>query len=93
MKGLEIDDPLSKAIIEECADYIGIIVYNIFQIFNPPLIILGGGLTCWGETYLTRVRKKFHELARDMIFDKIEIVESAAGCDAGLIGAAALLLE
>ena len=93
MKGLEIDDPLSKAIVEECADYIGIIVYNIFQILNPPLIILGGGLTSWGESYLTRVRKKFQELARDMIFDKIEIVESVAGCDAGLIGAAALLLE
>ena len=93
MKGLEINDPLSKAIIAECADYIGIIVYNIFQIFNPPLIILGGGLTCWGESYLFRVRKKFRELARDMIFDKIDIVESAAGSDAGLIGAAALLLE
>ena len=93
MKGLEIGDPLSKAIIQECADYIGITVYNIFQIFNPPLIILGGGLTCWGEIYLTRVRKKFNELARDMIFDKIEIVESIAGCDAGLIGAAALVLE
>jgi glucokinase len=93
MKGLGIDDPLSKAIMEECADYIGIIVYNIFQIFNPPIIILGGGLTSWGETYLARVRKKFNDLARDMIYDKIEIVESRAGCDAGLIGAAALLLE
>jgi glucokinase len=92
-KGLEIGDPLSKAITDECADYIGIAVYNIFQVFNPPLIILGGGLTCWGESYLTRVRKKFNELARDMIFDKIDIVEPMAACDAGLIGAAALLLE
>jgi len=93
MKGIEAGDPLSISILEECADYIGISVYNIFQVLNPPLIILGGGLTFWGETYLTRVRKKFHELARDMIFDKIEIVEAAAGGDAGLIGAAALLLE
>jgi len=93
MKGLEINDPLSKAIIDECADYIGITVYNIFQIFNPPLIILGGGLTCWGESYLTRIRKKFDELARDMIFDKIDIVEANTGADAGLIGAAALVLE
>ena len=93
MKGLEINDPLSKAIVDECADYIGITVYNIFQIFNPPLIILGGGLTCWGQTYLTRIRKKFDELARDMIFDRIDIVEANAGGDAGLIGAAALILE
>lgn len=93
MGGLEIDDPLCISITEECADYIGIAVYNIFQVFNPPLIILGGGLTCWGGSYLSRVRKKFDSLVRDMIYDKIDIVESTAGCDAGLIGAAALVLD
>lgn len=92
-KGLEIRDPLSIAILQECAGYIGIGIYNIFQIFNPPLIILGGGLMCWGDVYLNAIRNKFYQLARDMIFDKIEIVESEAKCDAGLIGAAALILE
>jgi glucokinase len=92
-KGLDIDDPLSKSIVLDCADYIGIAIYNIFQIFNPPIIILGGGLLCWGEIYLNRIKSRFYELARDMIFDKIEIIESEAGVDAGLIGAAALFLE
>jgi glucokinase len=92
-KGYDSGDPVSISIMNECADYIGISVYNIFQIFNPPVIILGGGLCCWGDRYLTNINKKFNELARDMIFDKIEIVESLAGGDAGLIGAAALLLE
>ena len=91
--GFDTGDPVSTAIIEECADYVGIGVYNIFQVFNPPVIILGGGLMYWGEVYLNRIRRKFYELARDMIFDKIDIVESEAKCDAGLIGAAALLLE
>jgi glucokinase len=92
-QGYDSGDPVSISIMNECAEYIGISVYNIFQIFNPPIIILGGGLCCWGADYLTNIKKKFNELARDMIFDKIEIVESAAGADAGLIGAAALLLE
>jgi glucokinase len=93
MRGLEIDDQLCRSVIEECADYIGIAVYNIFQVFNPPLIILGGGLTSWGGWYLNRVREKFDSMVRDMIFDKIDIVESSAGCDAGLIGAAALVMD
>jgi glucokinase len=92
-QGFDSGDPVSASIMKECADYIGIIVYNIFQIFNPPLIILGGGLCCWGCSYLEHVRRKFKELARDMIFDRIDILESSAGGDAGLIGAAALLLE
>jgi len=78
-KGLEINDPLSTAVISECAGYIGIGVYNIFQVFNPPLIILGGGLMSWGEFYLELVKRKFSELARNMIFDPIDIVLSGAG--------------
>ena len=92
-QGVDAGDPLSTAVLYECADYVGIGLYNIFQVFNPPVIILGGGLMSWGEVYLNRIKSKFHSLARDMIFDKIEIVESKAGCDSGLIGAAALLLE
>jgi glucokinase len=92
-QGLDQDDPVSKAIVTECADYIGIGIYNIFQVFNPPVIILGGGLMNLGEFYFNRIKSKFYELARDMIFDSIEIVKSEAEADAGLIGAAALLLE
>jgi len=79
--------------VTDCADYIGIGIYNIFQVFNPPIIILGGGLMNLGEFYFDRIKSKFYELARDMIFDPISIVKSKAEADAGLIGAAALLLE
>jgi len=92
-QGLDIDDPLSKAIVTDCADYIGIGIYNIFQVFNPPIIILGGGLMNLGEFYFDRIKSKFYELARDMLYDPIAIVKSEAEADAGLIGAAALLLE
>ncbi len=92
-QGLDINDPLSKAIVTDCADYIGIGIYNIFQVFNPPIIILGGGLMNLGEFYFSRIKSKFYELARDMIYDPIAIVKSEAEADAGLIGAAALLLE
>lgn len=92
-RGAAAGDPLCTEIVMECADYIGIGIYNIFQVFNPPLIILGGGLCNLGDMYMNRIRARFSELARDMIFDNIEIVESHAGKDAGMIGAAALLLE
>jgi len=92
-KGLDMHDPLSEEIVLQCADVIGIGLYNIFQIFNPPLILLGGGLMKWGPFYLDRIRKTFFSYAKDMIYDPIEISESLIGADAGMIGAAALLLE
>ena len=92
-KGLDIGDPLSREVVLQTADYIGIGLYNIFQIFNPPLILLGGGLMKWGPIYLDQIRETFYKYAKDMIFDPIEISESVIGADAGMIGAAALLLE
>lgn len=91
--GIDLKDPVSLAIADECADYTGTGIYNIFQIFNPPVIILGGGLMNLGDYYFNRIKMKFYELARDMLYDPVEIVKSEAGEDAGLIGAAALLLE
>jgi glucokinase len=73
--------------------YIGIALYNIFQALNPPLIVLGGGLLSWGELYLERIRKTFLELAGNMMFDPIEIKVTEIGADAGVIGAASLVLE
>ena len=92
-KGLDIDDPVSKAVISDSARYVGIGLYNLFQILNPPLIVLGGGLTNWGEFYLNRIKETFYKLAGDMIFDPIEISLSRIIGDAGVIGAAALSLE
>ena len=92
-KGLEIDDELSEMVVFECADYIGIGLYNLFQIFNPPAIVLGGGLINWGSIFVDRIKEKFYSLAKDMLFDKIDIALAKMGEDAGIIGAAALLLE
>jgi glucokinase len=92
-KGLDMNDPVSRAVISESAYYVGIGLYNLFQTLNPPLIVLGGGLTNWGEFYLGKIKETFYSLARDMIFDPIEIILSDIIGDAGVIGAAALTLE
>jgi len=92
-KGLDMDDPLSRAVVSDSAYYVGIGLYNLFQTLNPPLIVLGGGLTNWGEFYLDKIKETFYELARDMIFDPIKITLSDIIGEAGVIGAAALSLE
>ena len=92
-QGLEMDDPVSKEVISDSGYYVGIGLYNLFQVLNPPIIVLGGGLTNWGEFYLDKIKATFHELARDMIVDPIEITISKIIGDAGVIGAAALTLD
>ena len=92
-RGLDMGDPLSKAVISDSAYYVGIGLYNLFQTLNPPLIVLGGGLTNWGAFYLDKIKETFYALARDMLIDPIEITLSDINGEAGVIGAAALSLE
>jgi glucokinase len=92
-QGLDIGDPVSNEIMLDTARYVGIGIYNIFQALNPQLIVLGGGLLSWGEIFLEKIKQTFYDLARDMMFDHIEIKVSEIGVDAGVIGAASLSLE
>ncbi len=91
--GLDQGDQICREIVLECADYIGIGLYNIFQVFNPPILVLGGGLMNWGDVYFDRIKKKFYSLVKEMLYDPIQIMKSEFVSDAGLIGAASLLLE
>jgi glucokinase len=92
-EGLRGGDELSRAVVLECADYTGIGLYNLFQIFNPNVFVLGGGLMSWGSLFMDRIREKFIALVREMMFDPVQIVASRLQQDAGIIGAAALLLD
>ncbi len=91
-KGLDMEDPVSMAIVNDCADYNGTGIYNLFQIFNPPMVMLGGGLMNWGPVFMNRIKEKFSFMVKNMAHDPIEIIESTMGSDAGLVGAAALVL-
>ncbi len=84
-------DPVALEIMHEYADYLGIMVYNIFQIFNPPVIVLGGGLMNWEMGFFERLRSKFDSLAGHMLFDPIKIVKAEIKESSGVMGAATLL--
>ncbi len=92
-EGVENGDPASVAVVREIARYTGIGLYNVFQIFNPPLILLGGGLLELGESYFNEIKRIFYSLVREMLYDPIDIKISHLGPDSGLLGAAALTLE
>ena len=47
----------------------------------------------FGDFYFDRIKEKFYFLVKNMLYDDIAIEYSKLGDDAGLIGAAALLLE
>ena len=90
---LAANDPLAVEIVSEYADYLGIGLYNTFQTLNPEVIVLGGGLTNWGDPYIERARARFYHLGAAMMAKRTEIRIARLGDDAAVVGAAALTLE
>ena len=92
-RGIEENDKISIEIMNESADIVGLALFNIHQLLDPDAVILGGGLMQLGEEYMSRIERQFRFLIKDMMHEEMEIKHFKLGADAGLLGAASLLLE
>jgi glucokinase len=82
--------PLAKEIIAHAAYGLGVGLVNIIHIFNPEVIILGGGVTQTGELLLAPARQVVQKRAMPLPRDSVRIVQAELGSDVGLVGAGAL---
>ena len=92
-QGWKDKDPLCTAIVEEYIQYIAIGLSNVFQILNPPIVVLGGGLMKIGDDFLNKIKKKFKELAGSMLIEDMVIKATKLNGNAAVIGAAALVMD
>jgi glucokinase len=89
--GFSESNRFCRSIIEEFGSYIGIGIYNIFQVLNPERVVIGGGLANLPDFFLDTARRVFREYARDMMYDELDIRKGELGARAGMIGAAAIV--
>ncbi len=81
---------LCRAVVEEYARYIGIGMYNVFQVLNPQGIVLGGGLLNLPDFFFDTAVATCYDLAGPMMYDRVVIKRGLLGGAAAVIGAAAL---
>jgi len=84
-------DALAISAFERAGHYLGVAVANYLAIFDPSIVIFGGGVSQVGELLF----KPFEESLREYTFhphylDNLVITKAALGDDAGLLGALAL---
>ena len=86
-------DPLALDIIVRAATYLGIGLVNLVNIFNPELIIIGGGMAKMGDLLLAPARQTVQERAFQISAQAVRIVPAQLGDDAGVFGAAAFAFQ
>jgi glucokinase len=90
-KAAQSGDAVAKAIMDTAGTNLGVGVVNLVHIFNPELVVIGGGVSKAGDLIFEPVRRV---VARRVMRDiSVRITASALGDNPGLLGAVALALE
>jgi glucokinase len=87
-----LGDELSIETVERMTKYMAIGIANIYNILDPEIIAIGGGVSKAGDNFFDMVRSKVKKMTlvdSDSI-DYGKIVRAELGNDAGIIGAAFL---
>lgn len=85
-------DAVASRIILEAATYLGAGMVNLVNIFNPDMIIVGGGMSKMGDMLLGPARQVVAERAFQLPAQRVRIVPSRLGDSAALLGAVAFAL-
>ena len=86
-------DDLALIVYRHFSDYLGVACANIAAVLNPAYIVLGGGVSAAGEFLLEGVRNIFAENSFPQIKESTQLVLATLGNDAGVLGAASLVLK
>jgi len=86
-------DELAKELISRLGYYFGIGLVNLVNIFNPELILVGGGVAKMGDLLFQPAIKVVRERAFDTLANTVEIKPAILGDDSGVLGAVASVLE
>lgn len=86
-------DSLSKQVMREAAEYLGVALVNYVNTFNPEMVAIGGGVARAGDILLKPVEEFIKSRAMEVQARDVSVVRSSLGEDAGTIGAAAVAME
>ncbi len=90
--GAEQGNETLQNIVNDYLHKLGTGVVNIVNIFRPQLVLFGGRIPVWNETFLSSIREKVKKNCFGGEMTELPEIEAAAlGREAGMIGAASLI--
>jgi glucokinase len=86
-------DPFAIQVVEEEIRMVAVGLANLVNIFNPRIVVIGGGLSEAGNWFIEKIAGTVRSLAMENSIEFVRIVRAQLGNKAGLLGAALLALE
>lgn len=89
----ERGDALAVRVWDQTCLFLAVAIINIQHVYNPMLVLLGGGMSAAGEFLLARVRHFLAQHQWTLCADLPEVRLAELGNDAGVIGAAGMVWD
>lgn len=86
-------DKLAQESIVRAAYYLGVGMVNVVNIFNPEMVVIGGGMAAMGETLVAPGRVMVEKRAYSINAQSARVVIGKLGNEAGVYGAAAYAFD
>jgi glucokinase len=83
-------DRIAGAVTRRAADALGVGIANVFHLYNPELILVGGGVSRAGSILLTPAISRARAAIFPQLRRRLKVRRTRLGDDAALIGAAYL---
>jgi glucokinase len=81
-------DSLALEVISQAATYLGVGMVNLVNIFNPEMVIVGGGVAQMADLLIEPARQVVEERAFKLSAQAVRIVPTQLGDEAAVLGAA-----
>lgn len=85
-------DVKSAEVLDRALNYLGICVANVMNCFDPEVLIIGGGVSEGGNIVVDKVKEVVEKRCFRVISENTKILRAELGTNAGVIGAAALVI-
>ena len=86
-------DAFALEVFREMGMYLGIAMANLVNIFNPEMIVVGGGVSASFDLFAPYARDEIMSRAFPVSARRCRIARAECGDDAGLLGAAWLVMR
>jgi glucokinase len=86
-------DEVSRMVLGQIGRNLGVGLANLVNIFNPEVIVIGGGAMAAGDLLLEPAREELRRRALPPGRDLVRVVPARFGPEAGMLGAAVLAFD
>ena len=86
-------DHLAVEAVEVLGKYLGLVVANVALTVDPDVFVIGGGVSKAGQVLIDVITKYYHKFAKIIGDTHAKVVLAQLGHDAGLYGAARMVLK